>query len=112
MAAQTWSQWLRACSRDPSSPARLPVRPLAMLTGQDTRALAAVAAAWQLYANSDDDGQAAALVAVRALLLGMQPKCRPLARELIAFALDWPDRDRLWPRVYGAELELVHGGCG
>lgn len=109
---QTWDQWLRVCSRDPSSPALLPERPLAMLTGQDFRALAAVAAAWKLYANSDADGQAAALVAVRALLLGMQPKCRFLARELIAFAMNWDDRDRLWPRVYGAELELLHGGCG
>jgi len=36
---------------------------------------------------------------VRSLLPAMQTKCRPFARELIAQALDWGDRDRLWPLV-------------
>lgn len=94
-----WDQWLRACAKDPTSPARMPGT-LGMLTGQDSRALAAIAACWQLYASSDDDGAAAALAAIRALLHGMQPKCRPFARELIAFAMDWGDRERLWPLVY------------
>jgi hypothetical protein len=30
----------------------------------------------------------------------MQPKCRFFARELIAFVLDWGDRERLWPLVH------------
>jgi hypothetical protein len=94
----TWEQWLRACAKDPASPARLPGT-LGMLTGQDRRALAAVAACWQLYASSDSDGERAALTAIRALLPGMQEKCRPFARELIAWALDWHDRERLWPVV-------------
>lgn len=93
-----WDQWLRACAKDPKSPAHLPGS-LAMLTGQDFRALAAVAACWQLYASSDDAGAAAALSAIRSLLHGMQPQCRPFARELIAFAMDWDDRARLWPLV-------------
>jgi hypothetical protein len=101
---QTWDQWLRVCIRDKSSPIELPPAtpsPMAMLTGQDSRALSAIAACWKLYALSDDDGARAALDAVRALLAAMQPKCRPFARELIAFALDWGDRARLWPLVSG-----------
>ena len=72
---------------------------LAPLTGQDYRALAAVAACWQLYACGDSAGMSGALEAVRALLPAMCPHNRHLAKELIAFALDWPDRDRLWPEV-------------
>lgn len=83
---------------------------LAALTGQDASALAAIAHAWELYARADGDGQRAALAAVRALLLAMQPKCRPLARELIARSLDWHDRARLWPLVAPIGDPLVAGG--
>lgn len=93
-----WLSWLRACSRDKGSPIRLP-GPLGMLTGQDSRALAAVAHCWHLYSSSDEDGARGALEAVRALVPALQPQCRPFARELIAQALDWQDRDRLWPLV-------------
>jgi len=93
-----WDTWLRAAIKDENSPVEFRGS-LGMLTGQDRRALAAIAACWQLYACSDYDGSTAALAAVRALLLGMQEKCRPFARELIPFALDWPDRERLWPLV-------------
>ena len=79
-------QWLRANRHD-----------LAPLTGQDTRALLAIATCWELYSNSDRNGQAGALVAVCALLPAMQDKCRYLARELIAYAMDWGDRERIWP---------------
>lgn len=102
MKEQTWSQWLRVCIRDKSSPVKLPhalPSPMAMLTGQDSRALGAIAACWKLYACADDKGGRAALDAVRALLAALQPKCRPFARELIPFALDWDDRGRLWPLV-------------
>ena len=92
-------QWLRQCSRDPSSPARLTKGALGILTGQDTRALLAIGACWELYSNSDAAGQRAALAAIRRLLPAMQTKCHFLARELIAYALDWSDRDRLWPLV-------------
>lgn len=71
---------------------------LAPLTGTDFRALAAIDACWQLYAHADNDEQVR--VAVRALLTQMQPKCWPLARELIARAMDWGDRDRLWPMLF------------
>jgi len=70
-----------------------------MLTGQDARALEAVSACWQLYALADRAGQHNALLAIGALVRAMQPQCRPFARELIAFSLDWSDRDRLWPLV-------------
>jgi len=94
-----WLKWLRLCSKDSNSPARIPRGTLGALTGQDARALGAIAECWELYSNSDADGQAAALGAVRALLPAVQPQCRFLAKELIAMALDWPDRDRLWPFV-------------
>lgn len=94
-----WDTWLRACTKDPSSPARIAKGALGALTGQDTRAIAAIAACWRLYASSDDDGATGALDAVRALLPAMQPQTRYLARELIAWALDWNDRARLWPKV-------------
>jgi hypothetical protein len=103
MTKQTWDKWLRACIRDPSSPARLPGS-LGMLTGQDARALGAISACWELYSNSDEPGQRAALAAVRALLPALQPQCRPFARELIAFSLDWSDRERLWPQVEPGDL--------
>lgn len=100
--ALNWRTWLKAAMRDPASPLQLPAGyTLGMLTGQDNRALTAIAACWELYASSDEDGERGALVAVRALLPAMQEKCRPFARELIPFALDWHDRERLWPLVAG-----------
>ena len=60
---------------------------LAPLTGQDRAALEAIAATWELYAHADNDGRESAIVAVRALLVAMQPKCRPLTRKLIAVCL-------------------------
>lgn len=93
-----WQEWLVACEEDPDSPADLPGS-TAMLTGQDTRALAAISACWDLYASSDEDGQRGALTSVRALLPALQTKCRPFARELIAYSMDWSDRARLWKQV-------------
>jgi hypothetical protein len=100
MKKQTWQQWARAIERDPGGTPSLILRgTLAALTGQDTRALNAIVACWELYACSDEDGQRGALEAVRALLPAMQASTRLLARELIPFALDWSDRERLWPLV-------------
>lgn len=100
MGPTKWRPWLRSFEKngDPYGRVQLPGS-LAMLTGQDALALEAIAACWFLYFRSDDDGRAAALAAVRALLPGMQAKCRPFARELIAFAGDWSDRELLWPLV-------------
>jgi hypothetical protein len=94
-----WRSWLRACSKDPSSPAYKGTQGLGAITGQDARVLEAISACWFLYAASDDNGRAAALIAVNSLLSAMQPQCRGFAKELIAFAMDWHDRDRLWERV-------------
>jgi hypothetical protein len=99
MEELSWYDWLLECANDPQSCTRLTPDVLGMLTGQDRRTLAAIAACWQLYASSDDDGRNAALIAVRSLLPGMQEKCWFFARELIAFALDWSDRETLWPLV-------------
>lgn len=94
-----WDTWLRQCSKDPHSPSGIPKGALGALTGQDSRALAAIAACWHLYASSDDDGATGALDAVRALLPAVQASTRYLARELIALGMDWGDRARLWPKV-------------
>jgi hypothetical protein len=104
---QSWQQWARAVAKDPESPSELGRDSLAALTGQDARALAVVAAAWELYACSDSDGQHAALAAVRAALPAMQPSTRWIARELIPFALDWSDRARVWALVQPPTLALV-----
>lgn len=106
MKKQTWRQWARAAVKDPSSPSKLDKNSLAPLTGQDTSALDAITACWQLYARSDSDGRAAALAAVRALLPAMLPHNRWIARELIPFALDWNDRDHLWPLVIRSQEKL------
>lgn len=95
--------WLRACSRDPSSPARVTRGDLAALTGTDTRVLNAVAECWRVYAYSRPDY--AALRAAAALLPLMQKHTRPLARELIAWAMDWSDRDRVWAMVTAGGVE-------
>lgn len=97
-----WRPWLRSFERgDPYGRVQLPGK-LAMLTGQDARALDAIAACWTLYFAGDDNARDGALAAVRALLPALQPQCRPFARELIAWAGDWSDRERLWPLVLGA----------
>lgn len=91
-APEHWLAWLRACSKDPGSPIELP-GPLGMITGTDARVLRAVAGLWHV-----GDGPQV-LVAVRAILPLMQTKCHGFARELIAQAMDWSDRGRLWPAV-------------
>jgi len=92
-----WLKWLRAVSKGGTPAGPLPS--LAVLTGQDTRALNAIAGCWQLLAYCDEDGQEAALAAVRMLLPALQRSAWPFARELIAWALDWSDRDRIWQDV-------------
>lgn len=111
MRKQTWQQWARACMKDPNSPTKLGKGSLAALTGQDVLALDAIAACWALHACSDCDGREGALAAIRALLPAMLPHNRWIARELIPFALDWGDRERLWPlvtpRPQATALEVV-----
>lgn len=99
MKKQTWQQWARAVGKEPGSLSKLHACALGALTGQDKCALDAIVACWELYAVGDEDGRCEALVAVRALLLAMQPSTRWIARELIPYALEWSDRDRLWPLV-------------
>jgi hypothetical protein len=96
---QTWQQWARAVAIDPSSPTKLFKGVLGALTGQDARALNAIVACFELYANSDEEGQFRALSGVRALLPAMQRSTQWIARELIPYALDWDDRERLWRLV-------------
>jgi hypothetical protein len=97
---QHWQAWLVACLKDEwtSKKLRVPGH-LAMLTGQDSRVLGAIACCWRVYANSDDAGQYGAIEAVRALLPALQPSCRGFARELIAQSLDWNDREPVWALV-------------
>lgn len=76
------------------------------------RAMNAIVACFELYASSDGNGQRRALAAVRELLPAMQESTRWIAKELIPFALDWQDRERVWALVAGDEkpgLRLVEG---
>lgn len=98
-----WLRWLKNVSKGGTPAGQLPS--LGLLTGQDMRALGAVAACWQLAAG-DDRALQSALHAVAALLLAMQPEARPFARELIAWALDWGYRDRYWPAVCDLSASL------
>ena len=93
---QTWQAWARACAADPSSPSNLFKGALAALTGQDTCALNAIVACYELYAISDEDGRRGALLALRSLFSAMQVTTMWIAGELIPFVLDWSDRDKLW----------------
>jgi len=115
---QTWRQWARACIRDPQSPSKITKDMLAALTGTDARVLDAIVACWTAYAYTGDPF---VLDAVRILLRLMQVHTRSLACELIPFAMNWEDRERLWPllapderleaigRSYAAELQEEFG---
>jgi hypothetical protein len=72
---------------------------LGALTGQDSRALSAIVHCLELYSASDETGRTGALSALRALLPAMQEHTQPLAREAIAYVLDWGDIPRLWPLI-------------
>jgi len=54
------------------------------------------------------------IVAVRSLLANMQSQFHPFARELIARALDWNDRERIWALCQTAPIidpKLLKGGA-
>ena len=82
---------------------------LAPLTGTDTKAAIAIAYAWQLFAYTRST---AVLNAIRCLLSEMQPSTAPLTRDLIAWVMDWSDRDRYWPMVWGDEHERLPSAAG
>jgi hypothetical protein len=106
MTARAWAKWVRECSRDTTSPAKLPSKPLAALTTQDIRALDAVTACYELYAHGDTSTRQISLAVVASLLITIQPHNRYLARELVAFVLDWTDREPVWNRVLICFAEL------
>lgn len=99
-----WYTWVCECAADVDGFARersgLTPDNIASLTGQDKRALKCVAALWELAAMGDDNGRECALAAVKAVCrYGMQRTAWPVARALIAFAMDWNDIEKLWPQV-------------
>lgn len=96
MKNQTWQQWVRAVAKDPNTPSKLRKDSLASLTGTDVKVLDGIVACWFVYAHTGDE---MALEAIRRLLPMMQESTRWIARELIPFAMDWGDRERIWPRV-------------
>ena len=96
MKERTWQQWARAVQRDPESPSRIKKGTLAPLTGTDFRALEAFVAFVKLYSYTNDRRL---LKGAFVALSAMQESTRWVARELIAFVLDWSDRERLWPVI-------------
>ncbi len=113
MKEQTWKQWVRLVIREkkenPEHPSRLFDGCMAPLTGTDYRALEAFAACLKLSSYCDRPEQA--IRAMRIVLGEMQPSVRWIARELIPFAKEWNDRERMWPRLAlnwsGSELLSV-----
>jgi hypothetical protein len=97
MKEQTWQQWARTAQRDQSSPSRIKKGSLAALTGTDVRALDAFVACVKLYAYTNDRR---ALDGARVAANLMQDSTRWVAKELVAFVLDWSDRDRIWSFLY------------
>jgi hypothetical protein len=95
MAKQSWQQWVRSVERDPNTPSKLRKGSLAALTGPDVRVLDAFVACLKLHCYCDNPR--VALAAARLLLGEMQESTRWIARELIPFAMNWEDRERLWP---------------
>jgi hypothetical protein len=107
-------RWLRLVGKDvetnpahPGTPGILALLPA--LTGCDYRALEAIDRLWSLYCYCDHPKLVIRAIALVAL--EMQVSTRPLARELIAHAGDWSDRDRLWPLVE-SEMDLLRGAVG
>ncbi len=90
-------RWLASLRDDSSVPTRK--LNLAPLTGTDTKALIAIAYCWQLFAYTRSPS---VLHAIQNLLSEMQESTAPLTRDLIAWAMDWSDRERYWPVVWGA----------
>ena len=68
---------------------------LGALTGSDYRVLLAIDSCWQAYSVSDEERRRSVWAAIVALFHSMQPKCWPLAIELVARTMDWGDRDRM-----------------
>ena len=100
-AGASWQRWIHAAAVDDEERLGFPASALSVCTGQDIRALTAVAACWERYTVADEPGEQAALQCVRELLTAMEPHCWIFARALIARSMDWRDRDRLWPMVVG-----------
>ena len=100
MKEQTWQQWARLVMREaqdyPEHPSRLRKGALAALTGTDVRVLNAFVPILELYVRTEEPRL---LDAARAVLLEMQPSTRWIARELIPFVREWPDRELLWPKL-------------
>lgn len=69
------------------------------MTGQDSRALSAFAHLIDLYACSDEQGRACAIVAMRACLAAVQEKVWPLFQKAIPHGLDWSDEITLWAKL-------------
>lgn len=86
-ACQTVGPWLLA---------NLGKGSLGVLTGTDSRALAAALHIVELYAVTGDE---AVLEAFRVVVLQMQPSARHLAYHATAHLMEWESRARVWQRA-------------
>jgi hypothetical protein len=105
---QTWQQWVRAVIREkrdnPSHPSRLEKHSLAALTGTDHRVLEAFVPLLKLYSYAPSGD---VFGAMQIVLGQMQRSTLWIAKELIPFALEWHDRERLWPLIEPSPVRLV-----
>lgn len=72
---------------------------LAALTGQDSRALDAIAHLAHLYAAADREGRRAAVSAIGATVEAMQPHLRPLALDALTHATDSTTALGMWAEI-------------
>lgn len=80
----------------------------APLTGQDMRAWVAFVHLLEMYGVSDLVGRDAAIVAMAAVLRGVQnlEQVHRVFVQAIPRVLDWGDADRIWPKL-GSNWHVV-----
>lgn len=69
---------------------------LAALTGTDSRALDAAVHIIALYNYCYSKDEGPLLLALRAVVMAMQPQCREFVYHAIAHQMEWNARERLW----------------
>jgi len=80
---------------------------LASLTLPDAFALVAIAACWQLYFRRDRSRQEHVLFAIGRLLRCTQPQLWNFAKDLIVWADETADQEKIWQHLVEGDPQLV-----